>query len=185
MLLHGDELGRTQRGNNNAYCQDNAVSWIDWGSVDHGLLEFTGRVLAIRREQPVLRRRQFYRGRVGRGYRRKDILWFGPDGVEMEDEDWGREDRRSLGMLLNGDLIPDDDSRGRRIHGDTLLVMLHAHPEDTLWRLPRGWGERWELLLDTATAVAGRSSVYEAGAGVPVAGRSLVVLRRSFATPPA
>jgi len=179
MLLHGDELGRTQRGNNNAYCQDNEVSWVDWSGVDEQLLEFTRSVIALRRAQPVLRRRHFFEGQVGRGHRRKDIVWFRRSGVEMEDEDWGNEQRQAVGMLLEGELIPDTDSRGNSVHGDTLLVLLHSHYEDTEWQLPRGWGARWELLLDTARAAPPEPAVFDEGSAIQVTGRSLVVLRRS------
>jgi isoamylase len=179
MLLHGDELGRTQRGNNNAYCQDNDISWVDWTAVDEQMLAFTRAAVALRRAQAVLRRRHFFQGRVGRGYRRKDIVWFRRNGVEMEDEDWEQEQRQSLGMLLNGDLIPDTDSRGRPIRGDTLLVLLHSHFEDTVWQVPTGWGTRWGLVLDTARPEDGPGSrTYAAGGDLPVTSRSLVVLRR-------
>jgi glycogen operon protein len=180
MLLHGDELGRTQRGNNNAYCQDNEISWIDWANVDRTMLGFTRRLLALRHAQPVLRRRHFFQGQVGRGVRRKDITWFGTDGAEMDDEDWADDGRHSLGMLLNGELIPERDDLGDRIRGDTLLVLLHAHWEDVAWRLPTGWGERWEVLVDTARPEerAGARTA-AAGAELPMVGRSLAVLRRT------
>ena len=179
MIVHGDELGRTQRGNNNAYCQDNEISWIDWANVDRTMLEFTRRVLALRHAQPVLRRQHFFEGQVGRGVRRKDIVWFRTDGVEMDDEDWGDEQRRSLGMLLNGELIPERDDLGDRIRGDTLLVLLHAHWEDVAWRLPSGWGERWEVLLDTALPdEAPGARTLSAGEELTLVGRSLAVLRR-------
>ena len=180
MVLHGDELGRTQRGNNNAYCQDNEISWVDWTTVDRTMLEFTRRVLALRHAQPVLRRQHFFQGQVGRGVRRKDIVWFRTDGDEMEDEDWADDQRRSLGMLLNGELIPERDDLGDRIRGDTLLVLLHSHWEDVAWRLPTGWGEHWEVLLDTARPEerAGARTV-AAGADLTLTARSLAVLRRT------
>ena len=179
MILHGDELGRTQGGNNNAYCQDNEISWIDWERIDPTMLDFTRRVVALRHTQPVLRRRHFFEGQVGRGARRKDITWFGSDGTEMDDEDWGEEGRRSLGMLLNGELIPEHDDRGERIRGDSLLVLLHAHYEDVRWRLPTGWGAHWEVLLDTARPdePEGARRV-AAGKSLTMVARSLAVLRR-------
>ncbi|HEX3605718.1 MAG TPA: glycogen debranching protein GlgX [Candidatus Dormibacteraeota bacterium] len=182
MVLHGDELGRTQRGNNNAYCQDNEIAWIDWSAVDHEMLAFTRRVVALRNSQPVLRRRHFFQGQVGPGARRKDIVWFGPDGREMDARRWNDPAQRSLGMLLNGELIPERDDRGERVRGDTLLVLLHAHYEDVAWRLPKGWAEHWLVLLDTAQpdeAEAARR--IGAGASLPVVSRSLVVLRREGA----
>jgi len=179
MMLQGDELGRTQRGNNNAYCQDNETSWVDWEAVDETMLAFARRLVALRAAQPVLRRQRFFQGQVGRGFHRKDITWFRRDGREMGDEHWGNEARQSLGMLVNGELIPDRGPRGERIVGDTLLVLLHSGAEDTLWRLPAGWGKRWEVVLDSArpdeepgTRCGGEEEALE------VTSRSLVVLRQ-------
>ncbi len=179
MIVAGDEIGRTQRGNNNAYCQDNEVSWIDWASVDEAMLTFTRRLIQLRASQPVLRRRNFFQGQVGRGARRKDIAWFRRDGQEMEDEHWGSDERLSLGMLLNGELIPDRGPRGERITGDTLLVLLHSNHDDTEWAIPGGWGREWEVVLDTAEPAepAGTRRILE-GRALDVVGRSLVVLRR-------
>ena len=182
MLVAGDEMGRTQRGNNNAYCQDNEISWLDWENRDERLLEFTRRVIRLRGEQPVLRRQRFFEGQVGRGQRRKDVAWFDDDGAEMTEAQWDDESRRSLAMLLNGDEIPDHTEDGRRIHGDTLLVILHSHHKDMSWSLPRGWGEHWEVLLDTAepagTTMDEAPRRVEASEALRVAARSLVVLRR-------
>ena len=179
MIVSGDEIGRTQGGNNNAYCQDNEISWLDWDSIDEEMLAFTRRVVALRASQPVLRRRDFFQGQVGRGARRKDIAWFRRDGQEMRDEDWGNDARQSIGMLLNGDLIPDRGPRGERISGDTLLVLIHSNHEDTEWAIPTGWGREWDVLLDTADPAepAGARTVRESEA-LTVVSRSLVVLRR-------
>ena len=116
---------------------------------------------------------------MGRGARRKDIAWFRRDGEEMQDEHWGNERRQSLGALLNGELIPDRGPRGEHIVGDTLLVLIHSHFEDTLWQLPTGWGAEWEVILDTATPgePAGTRRCAQ-GAALPVVSRSLVALRR-------
>jgi len=179
MLLHGDELGRTQQGNNNAYCQDNEISWIDWPSADLDLLAFTRRVIALRRAQPVFRRRRFAQGQLGRAAHLKDLVWLRRNGEEMGEADWAGEERLSVGMLLNGDLIAERGPRGEAIRGDTLLILLHAHHEETLWQLPRGWGERWEVLIDTAARGEGRS--LGEGEALPVQGRSVVVLRRDVA----
>jgi glycogen operon protein len=179
MLLAGDEIGRTQRGNNNAYCQDNETSWLDWSAVDQPLLDFTRRVIALRAGQPVLRRQRFFAGQVGRGQRRKDVVWLDDQGVEMTEAEWDDESRRSLGMLLNGDEIPDHTPDGHRIRGDTLLIILHSHHKDMAWQLPRGWGDHWEMLLDTADAApADPPRTVESSDPLLVAARSLVVLRR-------
>ena len=180
MLVAGDEFGRTQGGNNNAYCQDNDISWIDWESVDEPLLDFARQLITIRAEQPVLRRQRFFAGQVGRGQRRKDVVWLTSDGDEMTEDDWDDASRLSLAMLLNGDEIPDLTADGRQIRGDTLLVILHSHHDDVEWRLPKGWGERWEVAVDTAAL--GRSEpprTITASEALPVTARSLVVLRRT------
>jgi isoamylase len=179
MLLAGDEVGRTQRGNNNAYCQDDEISWLDWSDVDEHLLDFTRRLIALRAEQPVLRRQRFFAGQVGRGQRRKDVVWLDDEGTEMTEAEWDDESRRSLAMLLNGDEIPDHTADGRQIRGDTLLVILHSHHKDMSWQLPRGWGDHWEVLLDTADLdPQDPPRRVESSDPLLVTARSLVVLRR-------
>jgi len=178
MLLNGDEIGRTQQGNNNAYCQDNEISWLDWEEADASLRAFTQRLITLRREHPVLHRQRFFEGQIGRGYKRKDIAWFRRDGREMTDRHWTAGERQSLGMLLNGEMIPDRGPRGEAITDDTLLVLLHANHEDTLWQMPAGWARSWEVLVDTALPedAAGTRTV-GAGEALPVTARSLVILR--------
>jgi isoamylase len=179
MLLAGDEIGRTQRGNNNAYCQDNEISWLDWSNADEPLLDFTRRLIALRAAQPVLRRQRFFAGQVGRGQRRKDVVWLDDEGVEMTEAEWDDESRRSLAMLLNGDEIPDHTPDGRQIRGDTLLVILNSLHKDMSWHLPRGWGDHWEVLLDTADpAPQDPPRKVESSDPLEVTARSLVVLRR-------
>ena len=184
MLLSGDEIGRTQGGNNNAYCQDNEVSWLDWANADQLLYDFAARLIALRKAQPVLRRRRFFSGAVGRGHARKDVAWFRQDGQEMRDGNWRSRSQSSLGMLLNGDLIPERSERGDRISGDTLLVYLHAGSEPIVWTLPASaWGAEWEIVLDTALpAEAPGVRRLAAGTAMEAAPRSLVVLRRMPAT---
>ncbi|MDQ2961271.1 MAG: glycogen debranching protein GlgX [Candidatus Dormibacteraeota bacterium] len=179
MLVAGDELGRSQGGNNNAYCQDNEISWLDWQAIDQPLLEFTRRLVAIRAEQPVLRRQKFFSGQVGRGQRRKDVVWLTSEGAEMSEEDWDDPERRSLAMLLNGDEIPDLTPDGQSIRGDTLLVILSSHHDDVEWHLPSGWGQRWEVLVDTGSEPRAETVTVNAADTVHVSARSLVVLRRS------
>jgi glycogen operon protein len=117
MICGGDEISRTQRGNNNTYCQDNELSWFDWklDHRDHELLAFTRRLISLRREHSVLRRRQFFQGRHIRGSAVKDLAWFRPDGKEMTDEDWNQGYVRSLGLRLAGDAIEEMDEKGRPI----------------------------------------------------------------------
>jgi glycogen operon protein len=181
MICSGDEMGKTQGGNNNAYCQDNELSWLDW-SLDErrrALLEFTQRIIALRNEQPVLRRRRFFSGGYVRGSGLKDIVWFRPDGQELTGEDWNRPQARSIGMLLGGDAIPTLDEQGEQIIGDTLLVLTNAYHEPLDFVLPAiEWGESWEILIDTRTAdqVDNRLPA-EAGTKYTLLERSMVVMR--------
>ena len=179
MLLGGDEMGRTQRGNNNAYCQDNDVSWIDWEHIDEPMLAFVARIVALRRSDPVLRRRNFFSGQAVHGSGRKDIAWFLPSGREVGDSEWFDDGQRSLGMILNGDEIPDRDPRGRRIRGGTLMVLLHAGDAPVPWVIPSGWGDLWSVFADTAERdITPSTRHHHAGEEMTVAGRSLVALLR-------
>ena len=181
MISHGDELGRTQRGNNNAYCQDNELSWVDWSAADPDLLEWTApRDPASVGEQPVLRRQEFFVGAVGRGHRRHDLVWLRPDGLEMKDSNWRNRSLLSIGLLLNGEMIPDRSERGEPIQGDTLLVLLHAHHEPVGWKLPgEEWGREWEVNLDTAKPSEAPGERWcRAGEVLSLKPRSVVVLRR-------
>ncbi|MHB8507571.1 MAG: glycogen debranching protein GlgX [Candidatus Dormibacteria bacterium] len=179
MLLSGDEIGRTQEGNNNAYCQDSELAWLDWEQADTCLLEFTRRVISLRAEHHVLRRQRFFQGQIGRDSKRKDVAWFRPDGEEMTAAHWGDDNWKSLGMLLNGNEITDRGPRGEKLSGDTLMVLIHAYFEDREWSLPRGWGQDWEVLLDTANPEeeSGARRLTE-GESLVVEGRSLVLLRQ-------
>jgi glycogen operon protein len=148
MLLAGDEQGRTQKGNNNAYCQDNEISHVDWATIDEPLLAFTRWVIAFRRDHPVFRRRRWFHGRPIRGT--VDIGWFKPDGQSMTDEDWDASHARSLGAFLNGKAIQTPDERGRSIVDDSFLLLFNAHTEGVDWTIPAEYGKAWRLVLDTA-----------------------------------
>src|SRR5205823_14292228 len=136
MLLAGDELGRTQAGNNNAYCQDNETSWIDWDLTPDrkALCEFVRQLVHFRLSEPALRRRKYFQGRSIRGG--KDVAWLAPDGREMTDEMWNAESVQSLGMLLSGTAIEEVNERGELITGDTLIVLLNAHGDRVPFTLP-------------------------------------------------
>jgi isoamylase len=152
MLQAGDEFGRTQDGNNNAYCQDNEISWLDWNQKEarEQLLEFTRNVIQIFHDHPVLRRRKFFQGRQIRGSEVKDLSWFRPDGEEMGEEDWHNRSLNCLGIRFAGDAIDEVDERGRRITDDTLLLLLNAYDKQVSFSLPAHRQEvRWELMLDT------------------------------------
>ncbi len=153
MLLHGDERGRTQSGNNNVYCQDNPTAWLDWTLDEErtALLLWTRRLIALRKAHPVLHRATFFQGREIHGTGVRDIEWYGPDGTLMTDDEWSDGLVRSLGLLLNGQLISEMDAAGQVIRDDVLLLLLNAHHEPMNFILPGvADGPRWQRLLDTA-----------------------------------
>jgi len=154
MICGGDEIGRTQSGNNNAYCQDNTLSWYHWdlSPQQKNFFEFTRHLIDLLKAHPVLSRRTFFHGRHLRGAEIKDIAWFTPTGKEMTDEEWNAESVRYLGVLLAGDAINELDEKGQVIRGETLLLLLNAHHESIPFVLPAHKpGTRWVLILDTAT----------------------------------
>ncbi len=162
MIAHGDEIARTQQGNNNVYAQDNETSWMNWDLDDRrrALLAFTRKVFAIRHLNPVLRRRTFFRGQVMDHAGVKDLTWIRPDGQEMRQENWDDHITHALGMLVHGEATDETDDRGRPIHGDTMLLLLNASPVEVRFNMPAVDGpaqdgdERranvWTVLVDTA-----------------------------------
>jgi isoamylase len=181
MLCHGDELGRTQNGNNNGYCQDNELTWIHWRHRDEALEEFTRRVSQLRHDHPILRRRRFFDGRpVSRGKRAgglPDIAWFTPDGREMTEQDWGSGFGRSIAVFLNGNGIPDLDVRGERVRDDDFMLMFNAHDEAIEFQVPdKPYPESWVPVL--ATSPESESDPVKCGEPVRVPSRSLLVLQR-------
>jgi len=185
MLLGGDEFGRTQRGNNNAYCQDNDISWFDWNFNAHqqALLEFTRGLIAFRKDHPVLRRRRFFEGLFVPGSDIKDLTWFKPNGTEIVDQQWADPDARSIGMRLAGEAIDEREPEGGRISDETLLVLLNAFHEDVVFTLPEAGGAnqcQWELLMDTEQAAPPRETgvTCRVGGTYSLAGRALALFRR-------
>ena len=182
MLLHGDETGRTQRGNNNGYCQDNDITWLDWAQVDEELLRFTTQVSQLRREHPVFRRRRFFDGRPvrrGAGAPLPDIAWFTPDSREMSEEDWEAGFGKSVAVFLNGEGIPDRNARGERVVDDSFIMIFNAHDGSIDFTLPPPeWGAKWEIVLDTATPQLAEPAPAAAQSLLTVEARSLCVLRR-------
>jgi glycogen operon protein len=179
MLCGGDELGNTQNGNNNAYCQDNELTWLKWdlNPEQQAFLEFVRLVARIWREQPVFQRRKFFMGRAIRGADIKDITWFEPSGQEMSDAAWHAGSTRCLGVRLAGDVIGDVDERGERIEGDTVLLLLNAHHEPNVFTLPATKAEHhWERLYDTADA-GGETAAFAGGQKYQLQGRSMAALR--------
>jgi len=180
MLLAGDDIGQSQSGNNNAYCQDNEISWLDWdpAHVDTQLSRFVQRMIALRKDHPVFRRRNFFQGRQIRGAEIKDIVWLRPDGQEMTDEEWNQEFARSLGITLSGQAVDDIDERGQRIHDDNFLLLINAHHEEIPFVTsapPSNFG--WVAIVDTSCQTTNRADVfYAAGASYPLQARSLALL---------
>jgi glycogen operon protein len=182
MLLAGDEIGRTQQGNNNAYCQDNEISWLNWelGEADRDLLAFVQRLIHLRKQHPAFRRRSFFQGRSVKGADVMDVVWFNPDGREMSEEEWDHEFARCLGIYLAGDALDEQDERGRLVGDDDFLLLLNAHHEEIPFLLPAFQARvRWEVLLDTShSSGLASDGRYPAGDVYPLQGRSLALLRQ-------
>jgi isoamylase len=179
MLLGGDELGRTQHGNNNAYCQDNELSWYDWENQDASLRLFTQHLIELRHHHPVFRRRRYFQGRPLHGAGVGDIAWYRPDGVEMTDDDWQSGQVRSMAVFLNGDAIPSPDPRGERVEDDSFLVVFNAHHEAVDFVLPDAdETQRWIEVFDTADGL-GAGDTWKPGETLTSAGRSIALLRKA------
>ncbi|MCX4547403.1 MULTISPECIES: glycogen debranching protein GlgX [unclassified Streptomyces] len=192
MLSHGDEFARTQRGNNNAYCQDSELAWVHWPdpeqvrSEDGGrssLLAFTRAMVALRREHPVFRRRRFFHGRPVEGTHDdlSDIAWFTPEGEEMVQRDWQAAHAKALSVFLNGNAISEPGTRGERITDDSFLLMFNASADEIEFVVPVSHGRQWEVVVDTAHedgVPPGRGPKVDAGDRLALIGRSLTVLKR-------
>ncbi|MEW6581435.1 MAG: glycogen debranching protein GlgX [Actinomycetota bacterium] len=184
MLLAGDESGRTQGGNNNAYCQDNETSWLGWDVDERGerLRAFVKRLIRLRRDHPVFRRRQFFTGGEVMGSGLRDIWWFRADGHQMSRRDWSQGDLRAIAVFLNGEEIPDLTGRGERQIDDSFILLMNAGEDDVRFTLPpKRFGNRWLLVLSTAEPEATEGSrAYSARGSADVRSRSLLLLRRSW-----
>jgi isoamylase len=184
MLLGGDEFGRTQNGNNNAYCQDNELSWFHWEKWDEkqkALFEFTRRLIQLRHQHPVFRRPKFFQGRRIRGSEIKDVMWFNPGGNEMSEKDWSLPLARCLGMMLSGDTIDVLGFQGEPIRDDTFLFLMNAHYETISFLLPGQENIEWQLLLDTATesGFLAEPKSFPSGDELPVIDRGVCLLKLS------
>jgi isoamylase len=177
MLLGGDEFGRSQAGNNNAWCQDNEISWFNWDAADAELREFTQRLIALRQAHPVFRRSTFLTGHEVKDSGLPDVWWFRPDGRRMTQKDWQREDAHTLGVFLNGDEIPERTPDGKDVVDDSFLLLFNAYGESIMFTLPtRRFGARWQV--EIATGEGGPQGIVQARAQVTLEGRSLALLRR-------
>lgn len=180
MLLAGDEMGRTQRGNNNAYCQDNDISWVNWelSAADREFLAFVQRVIAVRREHPIFRRRNFFQGRAIQGSDIRDVLWLKPDGGEMSDEEWAHDFARCLGVYLDGAVMMECDRRGNPVQDDSFLLLFNSHHETIGFRLPAPRADyEWLSLLDTRITDGRKpDGRFQGDDTYPLEGRSLALL---------
>jgi isoamylase len=173
MLLGGDEWGRTQGGNNNAWCQDNEISWFNWEQLDPDLLAFSKQLIALRRAHPVFRRTKFFEGK---GEHLPDVWWMRPDGRRMTRRDWDNAESRAIGVFLNGEELRAETKEGNEVRDDSFLLLFNAHFEDLTFRLPaRRFGARWEVVLTTGRLEGDRLAP---GADVLVETRSIAVLKR-------
>jgi glycogen operon protein len=180
MIAHGDELGRTQGGNNNAYCQDSELTWVHWLAADEPLIEFTAALTRLRHQHPTFRRRRFFDGRPvhrGAGEPLPDIVWLTPGGEPMRPEDWGAGFGRSVGVFLNGNGIRGGDARGQQVVDDSFLLLFNAHDGTLEWRLPAAeYAPGWRLLIDTS-GVPEHLETITAGTTVKVADKAVIVLQ--------
>ncbi|MGH3366148.1 MAG: glycogen debranching protein GlgX [Nocardioidaceae bacterium] len=178
MLLHGDELGRTQHGNNNAYCQDSALSWVDWEHADTGLVEFVRRLTHLRAEHPVFRRRRFFTGER-EGEALPDIVWLRTDGTEMAADDW-QTGTLAFAVFLNGDGIREPGPRGEVVTDDSFLMLFNGGAEDVKFTVPGGpYADGWQLVLNTARTDVDEAESTPAQSQLTVTSRSVVLLRRA------
>ncbi|KAA9345585.1 glycogen debranching protein GlgX [Adhaeribacter soli] len=178
MLLAGDEMGRTQGGNNNAYCQDNEISWVNWKKADKDLLQFTQKLIQLRKDHPVFCRRRWFQGQPIKGIGLEDIAWFLPSGEEMSEESWNQDFAKSLAVYLNGKGLRSSGPKGEFIMDDSFYVIFNAHHDPLNYKLPpKKYGDVWTKILDTGTGEVGEEGKeYHAGKTIKVLGRSVVLL---------
>ncbi len=178
MILGGDEIGRTQKGNNNAYCQDNEISWFNWKSADQELMEFCQKLISYRKEHPVFRRRRWFQGQPIHGSKIKDIAWFTLEGKQMEEKQWDQHFAKSLGVFLNGKTIPNPYPKNDPVSDDNFYLIFNAHHESLDFILPNAkWGKNWTKELDTCIGWLENKPSFKAGQKITVEARSVVVLR--------
>jgi isoamylase len=183
MIAHGDEIGRSQRGNNNVYCQDSELSWMDWSLVDKNsqLLEFARKVTALRTSHPVFRRRRFFDGEpIRSGDEVRDIAWLTPAGKEMQHQDWGHEFGKSIAVFLNGEAIPEPNARGERVVDDSFLMCFNAHDHEVEFVIPSDdYAQEWTAVLDTTDACGSVNLVVHGGDAVTLPARALLIFRKT------
>ena len=183
MIVAGDELGRTQKGNNNAYCQDNEISWINWKHADEDLSGFTKKLINFYKDHPAFSRRRWFKGRPIKGVGLEDIAWFLPEGIEMPDDNWHLDFAKSLAVYLNGKALRSKGSKGEQIVDDNFYIIFNAYHEALQYKLPfEKYGNNWLRVIDTAHNLVNNEGVsmhYDAKDTIAVDGRSVVVLKQS------
>ncbi|MDB5112071.1 MAG: glycogen operon protein, partial [Mucilaginibacter sp.] len=182
MLLAGDELSRTQQGNNNAYCQDNEISWLHWDTVDTELLKFTRKLIRLRNQHSVFSRKNWFRGTPVKANGIEDIAWFLTDGLQMEEEHWNQDHAKSFAIFLNGKGINAADSQGNKVTDDSFYVIFNAHDGSLNYKLPHEiYASDWRIIIDTSKADMKESGEkFNAGQTILVKDRSLVVLQSNY-----
>ncbi|MDB5230172.1 MAG: glycogen debranching protein [Chitinophagaceae bacterium] len=179
MIVAGDELGKTQMGNNNAYCQDNEISWINWATADKKLLSFTQKLISLRKNHPVFCRRRWFQGQPIKGIGVEDIAWFVLDGTEMSDEDWTNGFAKSLAVFLNGKGLHTTGWKGELVLDDSFYIIFNAYHELLTFKLPsKKYGNSWTKILDTSECEIGPTKKFRARSNIKVEGRSIVVLQQ-------
>jgi glycogen operon protein len=184
MIAHGDEMGRTQQGNNNVYCQDSELSWMDWSLADKNsdLLAFTSKVAGLRTDHPVFRRRRFFEGGpIRSGEEVRDIAWLTPSGQEMTTRDWDSDFGKSISVFLNGEALPEPNRRGERLVDNSFLLCFNAHDHSVDFVIPDGdYAHQWTAVLDTTDPTGETELVVNAGEAISLVERSLIVLRKTL-----
>ncbi len=181
IFILGDELGRTQQGNNNAYCQDNEISWLNWQNADKILLEFTQKLISLRRQHPVFRRRTWFRGQPVKPGEIEDIAWFKFDGQYMTEEDWQHDYAKSFGVFINGRGMRARTSLGERVTDDSFYIIFNAYHGYIEYKLPpKEYAENWTLILDTSKDKVinedNKGKIYRASGGITVHDYSILLL---------
>jgi glycogen operon protein len=179
MLVAGDEIGRTQKGNNNAYCQDNEISWLDWNNMDHELLAFVKRLIQLRKEHPIFCRTRWFKGEKLKGGAVEDIAWFLPEGTQMTDENWNHDFAKSLAVFMNGKAINAHTFEYKPITDDNFYIIFNAHFDPLKFVFPGvEYGDLWIKIIDTAhIEEMDKGLTYKCGTDITVEGRSVIVLQ--------
>jgi isoamylase len=181
MLVAGDEIGRTQQGNNNSYCQDNEISWIDWANADKELYEFTKKLINLRKSHAVFSRKNWFKGEPVKGNGIEDIAWFLPDGEKMTQENWQQDFAKSIAVYLNGQGLHAVDSEGVKVIDDSFYVIFNAHNEAIDYKLPaQEYAKKWDVVIDTASYEQQNKDTYSPMDIIRVDGRSVIVLRHEL-----